>query len=268
MITDLSVTCPVRYADSAAPPGKFYALEHASSTCRFVARETTIINGRRADKAPTLDRNGLQLVRHSTAVTDFWDEQQVEGTYKPEVAALVKELTGASEVIVFHMLARDEGPAQRAGRRPARNAHIDYTEESYHSWARHLLGGREADRRMRGRWSAVNVWRGMRPVESTPLAVCDAATVTDDDLIDVPIWLRPTEPHTPEVAGRNLVFRPAHRWYYFPLMQLDEALVFRLADSDHTVPRLAAHTAFDDPSTPADAAPRQSFEIRTFAFFD
>ena len=32
--------------------------------------------------------------------------------------------------------------------------------------------------------------------------------------------------------------------------------------------RFAAHTAFDDPTSPPDAAPRESIEARTVAFFD
>jgi len=32
--------------------------------------------------------------------------------------------------------------------------------------------------------------------------------------------------------------------------------------------RFTAHSAFDDPGTPAGAPPRESIETRTFAFFD
>jgi hypothetical protein len=31
--------------------------------------------------------------------------------------------------------------------------------------------------------------------------------------------------------------------------------------------RFTAHTAFDDPTTPADAPPRESIEVRTLVFF-
>lgn len=69
-------------------------------------------------------------------------------------------------------------------------------------------------------------------------------------------------------SGTTSHIPAAQRLYYFPLRQPDEAVVFRLADSDHSVPRLAAHTAFAEPTTPADAAPRQSIEVGRLAFFD
>jgi hypothetical protein len=52
-------------------------------------------------------------------------------------------------------------------------------------------------------------------------------------------------------------------------MTRDEALIFKVFDSDATKPsRFTAHSSFDDPNTPADAPPRESIETRTFAFFD
>jgi hypothetical protein len=32
--------------------------------------------------------------------------------------------------------------------------------------------------------------------------------------------------------------------------------------------RFSLHSAFDDPTSPANAKPRESIETRTFAFFD
>jgi hypothetical protein len=52
-------------------------------------------------------------------------------------------------------------------------------------------------------------------------------------------------------------------------MERHEALVFKVFDSDASKPsRFTAHSAFDDPATPAGAPPRESIETRTFAFFD
>ena len=49
-------------------------------------------------------------------------------------------------------------------------------------------------------------------------------------------------------------------------MQPWEALVFKLFDSDPEATQHTAHSAFDDPNTPPDAAPRQSVEMRTIAY--
>ena len=52
-------------------------------------------------------------------------------------------------------------------------------------------------------------------------------------------------------------------------MTREEALVFKVYDSDASLPaRFTAHTAFEDPTSPANAPPRESIETRTFAFFD
>jgi hypothetical protein len=50
-------------------------------------------------------------------------------------------------------------------------------------------------------------------------------------------------------------------------MQPDEALLLKCADSATSVPaRFTPHSAFIDPTTPADAAPRESIEVRTLVF--
>ena len=52
-------------------------------------------------------------------------------------------------------------------------------------------------------------------------------------------------------------------------MRRDEALVFKVYDSAKDGrARWSAHTAFDDPTSPPHARPRESIEIRTLAFFD
>ena len=49
----------------------------------------------------------------------------------------------------------------------------------------------------------------------------------------------------------------------------EEALLLKIYDSrEDAQARLGAHTAFDDPCTPADAPPRQSIELRCLLFFD
>ena len=50
-------------------------------------------------------------------------------------------------------------------------------------------------------------------------------------------------------------------------MQPDEALLLKCSDSATDVPaRFAPHSAFIDPTTPADAPPRESIEVRTLVF--
>src|SRR6516164_9934659 len=63
-------------------------------------------------------------------------------------------------------------------------------------------------------------------------------------------------------------YNPEHKWYWFPRMRREEAYVFKVFDSmKDGRARWTAHTAFEDPTTPPHARPRESIEIRTMAFF-
>jgi hypothetical protein len=99
-------------------------------------------------------------------------------------------------------------------------------------------------------------------VRSMPLAICDAASVAPDDLVAADLVY-------PDRVGEvyNAVHRAAHRWYYVPDMEADEVLLFKGYDSKTDGrARFTLHTAFDLTSTPADAPPRESIEVRALAF--
>ncbi len=65
----------------------------------------------------------------------------------------------------------------------------------------------------------------------------------------------------------SVKYSPNHRWYYIPEMRTDEALLLKCYDSaTDGRTRFGPHTAFTDPTTPADAAPRESIELRTLVF--
>jgi hypothetical protein len=64
-----------------------------------------------------------------------------------------------------------------------------------------------------------------------------------------------------------VTWNPAHRWYYAPEMRPDEALLLKIADTRTDVPaRFMPHTSFTDPTTPPNALPRESIELRTLVF--
>jgi hypothetical protein len=259
-----TVTVPLRYADPDQPAGIFYAGQHEASSASFLTVDTTITNARPVASEFSLDVHGFALVKHQTAVRDFADEDEVKRVYTAELEELVKAATGAVKVVVFHTMARFEDGEKRGERPPARAAHADYDGPSFEVWIRRAMGA-EADEWLGGRWSEINVWRGVRPVERVPLAVTDARTVGLDEYMSVPIHERLDEPQP--FVGLNLMYDPKQRWYYFPDMQPDEALLFRLWDTDPSVPFPVAHSAIDDPTSRPDAAPRASVEARTVAFF-
>ena len=144
-----------------------------------------------------------------------------------------------------------------------RRVHNDYTEWSGPQRVRDILPD-EADALLAGRFAIIQVWRPIRhPVETHPLGICDARTVAEKDFII-------SERIYPNRVGQTYAvgYNPQHDWYWFPRMRRDEALVFKVFDSAHDGrARWTAHSAFDDPTTPPNARPRESIEIRTLAFF-
>jgi hypothetical protein len=226
-----------------------------------------IRNGRLDASQFTLDRNGFRFVRHDTEVADFFDEAEVRRVYYAEMEALVKAETGASRVVIFdHTLrtADDEFREAHKIREPVRRVHNDYTEWSGPQRVRDLLP-QEADELLRRRFAIVQVWRPIRhPVESFPLGICDARSLAPGDLVV-------SERRYPNRVGQTyaITYNPDHRWYWFPRMQRNEALVFKVYDSlKDGRARWTAHTAFDDPTAPSHARPRESIEIRTLSFWE
>lgn len=62
---------------------------------------------------------------------------------------------------------------------------------------------------------------------------------------------------------------PRHAWVYFPHQLPSEALLIKGYDSaTDGRARLSFHGAFDDPSSPPDAPPRESIEVRTLVFWE
>jgi hypothetical protein len=235
-------------------------------TGTFERRVMPIHDARRLADPPRLDREGFTLVPHATAVADFLDAGELERVYYPEFVALVRAVTGASRVHVFDHTLRTGDDAERAARNirePVLWAHNDYTEWSGPQRLRELLP-EEAEALLAGRFAIVQVWRAIdRPVVTNPLAIVDARTVAPGDLLRA-------ERRYPHRVGETyqLLHNPAHRWYHYPGMRRDEALVFKTYDSaTDGRARFVPHTSFDDPSAPADAPPRRSIEVRGIAFF-
>ena len=66
----------------------------------------------------------------------------------------------------------------------------------------------------------------------------------------------------------RLRYNANHRWFYFPRMRRDEALVFKVFDSERDGrARFTPHTSFEDPGAAAGAPARQSIEARALVFY-
>jgi len=256
--------------DTGEKPASYGGISSAEAdkkrTGKYQEHKMPIYDGRAVADQLSLEREGFILVRHETKVKDFYDGTEVRSIYYPEIEKLVKETSGTKRVLVFDHTLRSADSATREAKQisgPVRNAHNDYTEWSGPQRVRDLLPD-EAEELLKGRFAVVQVWRPIRsPVQREPLAIADARSIGTKELF-------PSARVYPDRVGEvyHCAFNPEHRWYYFPYMQRNEAVVFKTFDSSRDGrARWTAHTAFDDPNSPEDAPPRESIEMRTLAFF-
>ena len=241
------------------PPGV------AARSGNYAKYSVAIHNARAVLSNLSLDRQGFAVAHQQTAVANFYDENEVRAVYYPEVERLVKQFTGATKVHVFDHNVRCRPMAKRrenAAQEPVKVAHNDYTLKSGPQRVRDLLPS-EADALLRNRFAVINVWRPISgPVQESPLAVCDAQSMVQDDFVKHVLRYRDRDGEVYSVA-----YNPNHRWYYIPNQKKEEVLLLKCYDSDEHRSRFTAHSAFEDPTSPHDAPPRESIEVRTLVFF-
>lgn len=213
----------------------------------------------------SLDTHGFCLAHHRTAVKNILDKEELQRVYYPEMERLVCQVSGAARAVLFDHTIRHGDQVTREEkflREPVFYVHNDYTEASAPRRVQELLPD-EADALLAKRFAIIQVWRPLKPILRNPLAIADAKSIGLADLV-------PSERRYPHRVGETyrILHNPAHQWYQFPAMTPEEAIVFKVYDSAKDGrARFTPHTSFEDPTTGADAPPRESIEARMFAFF-
>ncbi len=234
-------------------------------TGQSVQHQVPIRNARPLIDRLSLDREGFVLLHHQTAVTNFYDEEQIRTIYYPECERVMKAATGAARVVAFDHIVRNAAISAKDNtiKIPAKRVHNDYPAWSAPQRVRDLMGA-EAEELLKHRFAINNLWRPIRgPVLDSPLTLCDAQSLEEENLIA-------SDLKYPDRTGEtySVTYNPNQRYYYFPRMQPDEAVLIRCYDSQlHGAARFSAHTGFDDPTMPPDAPPRESLEVRMLVFF-
>lgn len=127
-----------------------------------------------------------------------------------------------------------------------------------------MLFSQEAEERLKKRFAIINFWRPIgSAVEQWPLAMADARTIEQADLV-------PSELRYKDWTGYiyAVTYNPNHKWFYYPKIEPQEAILVKIFDSKtEGTARVSAHAAFDDPTSPEDAAPRRSIEVRSLVFW-
>jgi hypothetical protein len=259
-----------------------------------------------------LAANGFELRQAPLggSALDFFDHDRVLRDYYPACAEIVREASGADHVVAFDHNVRSAAGKQdkqriKGGQQvqgPSRVVHGDYTLTSapqrlrdltkppgLNDTVRSLLAEGEslldADAVERalagGRFAIINLWRNIAeaPVETHPLALCDATSVRPEDLVVFEI-------HYHDRVGENYFAKHAdtHQWFFYPELTRDEALLIKQWDSSGELARsngakadaakpdapctFSFHTAFEDPATRPDAPERWSIEVRCIALYE
>lgn len=245
----------------------------ARENCTYQATPVWIRDARATASPPAINVEGFELWDAPSAVKDFTDQDAVRSHYHAEAAELAKHVTGADHAYIFdHQVRQREAgrPSLTFGRdddgsRPgaAGRIHNDYTETSGQKRFE-LLPLDAMARAAVQRFAIVNIWRSIAgKIVDTPLAVCDARSISAPDLVGADLHFR-------NRSGELYLLQQSarHQWAYFSEMDTNEALVFKQYDSQVSgVARFTPHSAFDLPDIPQDAPLRQSIEIRCLVTF-
>lgn len=210
-------------------------------------RHVVIRNGRKLERAPTLDKAGFELVEDRLDHVDYYCEESVTSTYYQQCEELMTKVTGARFVRAFdHNIRSASG--QAAGKKlrggnavqgPAGIVHGDYTADSAPRrfkllgqppklndalkkklGEQPLVDSETIEEALTGkrRYALINVWRPIKPVACKPLACADASTVVGDELIVFSI-------HYADRVGENYFAKwprsGEHAWSFFPEMTPD-----------------------------------------------
>jgi len=264
------------------------------------ARKTCAVNGFEMLDAP-LESTGI----------DFFDHQQVVETYYRECQELVANATGGRAYAFDHNVRSAQGKQSKqrisGGQQvqgPAKMVHGDYTLVSAPQRLRDLSQppnandtfasllsegqtlvsadevARVLDKQDNARFAIINVWRNIvdEPVQTDPLAMCDAQSVEPEDLVTFEI-------HYHDRIGENYFAKHQHRhqFYFYPELRRNEPLLLKQWDSFGTLARtngaagdssapaepatFSFHSAFDDPASPDDAPDRWSIEVRCLVLY-
>ena len=262
-----------------------YAAHSGACLGGVVEVEVEIHDGRAAD-LPGWRECGFELVRHTSAVTDWADDAEIATAHYPEAEAVAKSLTGCDFALVSDHVKRSGQEAKREREQsPVRLVHSDFAK----NYADIIRGayrdvhGRGAATLARSGLSAngvekarrilmLQLWRNLGPAKmDLPVAFCDARTVT-------PAEGRPFR-YTGYVAGGRAFYalaiaapeRPSgHSWYAFPEMTPDEVVAFRTYDTElvrHGKTWFTPHSAFRDPDVEVGKPGRFSIELRVMCLF-
>lgn len=237
------------------------------------SRAVQVRSMRCRDPPASLEVEGFAIHRLPTTLQrdDFFDDKKVQDVYCRELEEYFLGVLGAKHVRAMDYQLRRKSPGfpYFGGKLPDRPqpslmTHADVTPEAAKTIT-HDLFGDLADTILQSHYQIITVWRPLRvPVQDWPLAICDARTVDQADLV-------PTDVIYPTFVTENYMvhFNEKNRWYWLPDQKADEVLVFKAVDSDEPSSCPCPHGAFPLPEQEgsATAPTRESIDIRLLVLY-
>ena len=280
------LTAQFNYLGAQAEKPLYHTSDPAQS--RMVLEPHAVpVHDARALEAPSLNRDGFQIVRQKLPALDYHSAADRDGPYLVLLQDLVRTALGASKVISDTSILRL--PGKDAFQKPLVVVHSDYTpasarrllEESWDQQKPQAEGLAETAELVAQAFNApsqecrykrviaLNAWRPISsPPHDYPLAVCQKSSLARSDIV-VANFIEESLVGESYRGDLSLCrYNEGHRWYCFSDMSPDEVLLFLGFDFADDAPCGAMHSAFHDPGCPADAPGRSSVEVRMFAFFD
>ena len=236
-----------------------------------------------------MDKLGVSLAHCESKCENFYDAEEVERVFYPEMEKLLLEyFPGATDALVYNHDVFDkdyEGDRKedQDNKIPGVNAgyanlvHNDLNDNSGRVRCRELLTknlrnfGREqhytekqADAKMSRRFMSINLAKPMETVRQNPFVLCAWPSFADQPYITN---YRVYDDRVGETT--RFTYRPNHDWYWLPEQEPTEVSMLKCYDSvtDGSVSRWSFHTACIDPTAPDDAPCRRNVVVRSYVFF-
>ena len=230
-----------------------------------------------ASEAAFFEEHGFVLLNAPTRVTDWGNAEQVAELYLPEVEAMIRDRLFPGRKLLAHqppnVMRRGEGtatPQYGLGVHSDHGTTADDFQHNVEAFTSPEIGAQWRASFERGEvegFVSLDFWRTTNmagPLKHMPLALCDPTSIEATDII--PTALEGIAPGGGLTYHVSLARNEGQLWYYYPDMEPHEVLVFKLFQLMRNVEdqpwRACFHSAFEDPTAPADAQPRQSCEHR------
>ncbi len=193
------VTAPLCYSVDNGRPVEYYFYEPKSGEPQNPSgtdsRVVEIEDAWPLADRLSADREGFEIKSFASPFERFEDDEAIRADFYREVIDFVRRHTGARQVAVFDHTLRKRMSRdlkdQTVIQRPAvMLVHSDYTPRSGPQRVRDVMG-EEAEGLLGRRVAFYNVWKPLyETVEELPLALCDATSAEDADLVQMNLRYR------------------------------------------------------------------------------